>query len=111
MYRTCLFCSSDLGHNEAVGHFPVGRHDGRTLTCRKASSPAIPGTTWWWFEVTGETQRYAAFRTEPTDTPENLRPRIAAHYAHLLTERARPATVRPRWSRPAPAAAPADPAR
>jgi hypothetical protein len=25
MYRTCLFCSSDLGHNEAVEHFPVGR--------------------------------------------------------------------------------------
>ena len=52
--------------------------DGRTLTCRSASSPATPGTTWWWLEVTGETQRYAAFRTEPTDTPENLRPRIVA---------------------------------
>jgi len=25
MYRTCLFCSSDLGHNEVVEHFPVGR--------------------------------------------------------------------------------------
>ncbi|MFL5619268.1 MAG: hypothetical protein ACJ79A_12855 [Gemmatimonadaceae bacterium] len=25
MYRTCLFCSSDLGHNEAVEHFPIGR--------------------------------------------------------------------------------------
>src|SRR3954468_21754411 len=25
MYRTCLFCNSDLGHNEAVEHFPVGR--------------------------------------------------------------------------------------
>jgi hypothetical protein len=62
--------------------------------------------------VTGETQRYAAFRTETTDTPENLRPRIVAHYAHLLAERARPATFRPRWSRPATtAAAPADPAR
>ena len=82
--------------------------DGRTLTCRSASSPATPGTTWWWLEVTGEKQRYAAFRTEPTDTPENLRPRVVAHYAHLLAERARPATFRPRWSRPATAAAPAD---
>jgi hypothetical protein len=36
------------------------------------SSPATPGTNWWWLEVTGENQRYAAFRTEPTDTPENL---------------------------------------
>src|SRR5688572_5250856 len=25
MYRTCLFCSSELGSNEAVEHFPVGR--------------------------------------------------------------------------------------
>ena len=80
--------------------------DGRTLTCRSASSPATPGTTWWWLEVTGENQRYAAFRTESTDTPENLRPRMIAHYAHLLAERARPATVRPRWGRPAAAPAP-----
>jgi hypothetical protein len=25
MYSTCLFCSSDLGRNQAVEHFPVGR--------------------------------------------------------------------------------------
>jgi hypothetical protein len=25
MYRTCLFCNNDLGKNEAVEHFPVGR--------------------------------------------------------------------------------------
>lgn len=25
MYSTCLFCNSDLGSNEAVEHFPVGR--------------------------------------------------------------------------------------
>lgn len=25
MYTTCLFCSGDLGRNEAVEHFPVGR--------------------------------------------------------------------------------------
>jgi hypothetical protein len=25
MYSTCLFCHSDLGRNEAVGHFPIGR--------------------------------------------------------------------------------------
>jgi hypothetical protein len=25
MYRTCLFCNGDLGHNDAVEQFPVGR--------------------------------------------------------------------------------------
>ncbi len=25
MYSTCLFCNSDLGKNEAIEHFPVGR--------------------------------------------------------------------------------------
>jgi hypothetical protein len=86
-------------------------NDGRTLTCRSASSPATPGTNWWWLEVTGETQRYAAFRTEPTDTPDNLRPRLVAHYANLLAERERPRVFRPHWTRRAPAPAPAEPPR
>src|SRR3982750_3562069 len=25
MYRTCLFCAGDLGHNEAIEHFPIGQ--------------------------------------------------------------------------------------
>jgi len=25
MYSTCLFCNADLGRNEAIEHFPVGR--------------------------------------------------------------------------------------
>ena len=25
MYSTCLFCKTDLGANEAIEHFPVGR--------------------------------------------------------------------------------------
>ena len=82
--------------------------EGRTLTCRSGPSPATPGQNWWWLNVTGESQRYAAFRTEPTDTPENLPPRIRAYYAQLLADRARPREIRPRWSKPAPAAAPAE---
>jgi hypothetical protein len=84
--------------------------NGSTFTCRSASSPATPGTNWWWLEISGESQRYAAFRTEASDTPENLKPRVVAHYAQMLVDRARPREIRPRWSRPAaaaPAAAPA----
>jgi hypothetical protein len=76
----------------------------RTLTCRSGPSPATPGTNWWWMNVSGESQRYAAFRAERDDTPENLAPRIRAYYAQLLADRARPREIRPRWSRPAPAA-------
>ena len=83
-------------------------HEGRTLTCRSASSPATPGTTWWWLDVSGEAQRYAAFRAEPGDTPANLRKRIVAWHAELLAARLRPREIRPQWGRrdttPKPAA-------
>jgi hypothetical protein len=80
--------------------------EGRTLTCRRASSPATPGTLWWWLSVSTESQRYAAFRAEATDTPANLRPRIQAYYAQLLVDRARPREIRPKtWGRPAAAPA------
>jgi hypothetical protein len=70
----------------------------RKFTCRAASSPATPGTLWWWVSVTGESQRYAAFRTQADDTPPNLRPRILAYYAQLLADRARPREFRTHWS-------------
>jgi hypothetical protein len=76
-------------------------NNGRKLTCRRGSSPATPGTSWWWLDVSGENQRYTAFRSEPTDTPENLRPRVIAWYEQLLVDRARPREIRPRWGRPA----------
>lgn len=69
----------------------------RTFTCRAASSPATPGTLWWWVSITGESQRYAAFRTEPGDTERNLRPRILAYYAELIAARERPRELRVHW--------------
>jgi len=71
---------------------------GRTFTCEPATSPATPGTFWWWVTISGESQRYAAFRVEPTDTPASLRPRIIAYHAQLLADRARPPIGRPSWA-------------
>ena len=85
--------------------------EGRTLTCRSGPSPATPGTNWWWLNVTGESQRYAAFRTEPGDTAETIKPRMLAYYTQLLVDRARPREIRARWSRPAPAADQAAPSQ
>ena len=80
----------------------------RTFICRAESSPATPGTVWWWISVTGESSRYAAFHAEQGDTERKLRPRILAYYAQLLADRERPAVVRPHWAqRRAAANAPA----
>lgn len=88
--------------------FMTFEDNGRTLTCRSASSPATPGTSWWWVEVSGESQRYAAFRTQEDDTPENLRPRVIAYYEQLLAGRLRPREFQTRWGRPAAPKAPAE---
>ena len=71
----------------------------RTFTCKAESSPATPGTLWWWVSITGESQRYAAFRTQEDDAPLNLRPRIVAYYAQMVADRERPREVRPHWGK------------
>jgi len=71
---------------------------GRTFTCEPGPSPATPGVLWWWITVSGETNRYAAFRVEPTDTPVSLKPRVLTYYAQLLADRARPPITRPAWT-------------
>ena len=82
--------------------------EGVTLTCRSAPSPATPGTNWWWIEIGGESQRYAAFRAEKGDTAANLKPRLLASYTQMMADRARPREFKPRWSRPVPAAKPGE---
>ena len=87
----------------AVFDFVEFENDGKTFTCRSGPSPATPGQNWWWMNVSGESQRYAAFRTEKGDNQKNLQPRILAYYAQLLADRARPREIRTPWSRSAPA--------
>ncbi len=70
----------------------------RTFTCRAESSPATPDTVWWWISVTGESQRYAAFRAKAGDTQANLRPRVLEYYAQLLAGRERPPEIRAHWA-------------
>jgi len=92
----------------AVFDFVEFENDGKTFPCRSGPSPATPGTNWWWMNVSGEAQRYAAFRTEKGDTAKNLQPRIIAYYAQLLADRARPREIRTPWSRAAAAPKPAE---
>lgn len=81
----------------------------RTFTCKSASSPATPGTLWWWVSISGEAQRYAAFRAESDDTAASLRPRVLGFYEKLLADRARPRMMHPRWGQRPGAAPPAPP--
>jgi hypothetical protein len=98
-----------FGPPGAFMDFMEFENEGRKLTCQSCGSPATPGKKWWFYAVTGESQRYAAFLTAKSDTPENLRPRIIAAYAKVLADRARPQEFRPRWSRPAADAKPQEP--
>lgn len=82
--------------------------DGRTFSCERESSPATPGTQWWWLRVSGDTLRYAAFTAGPKDTEKTVKPRMIAYYTQILADRARPPAPRSPWGRrPAAAATPA----
>jgi hypothetical protein len=84
------------------------REGDRTFACEAASSPATPQTLWWWVTVTGESHRYAAFRTEEGDAPANLRPRILAYYAQMVANRERPREAPRHWAQRKPAQAPTE---
>ena len=64
---------------------------------------------WWWVNVSGESQRYAAFRSEKGDTEGKVRARVIAYYEQLLADRARPPMPRATWAQRQSAAAPAAP--
>jgi hypothetical protein len=82
--------------------------NGRTFTCVEASSPATPGTNWWWVSISGETQRYAAFRTADDDTESGLRQRVIAFYAQLIADRERAPIFKPHWAQRRAVAKPAE---
>jgi hypothetical protein len=101
-------------HKESPMNALEFREGDRTFTCKAESSPATPGTLWWWVSITGESQRYAAFRTAEGDGPANLPPRIVAYYAQMVADRERPREIRTHWgkrrmeAKPGEAAAPAE---
>ncbi|HVE79462.1 MAG TPA: hypothetical protein VNA89_11395 [Gemmatimonadaceae bacterium] len=69
---------------------------GRAYTCRVEAARTPRTTPWWWFEVSGDGQRYAPFHAAPDDTEESVAARIVAYYDALLARRAAP---REPWGR------------
>ena len=74
--------------------------DGRTFTCSIETSAATRGEAWWWFTVTGDGQRYAAFRPSEGEAHSSVQTRIAQYYADRLERIAAPPVKR--WSRGGP---------
>lgn len=87
---------------------------GRTYRCR-VETPAARGgaapVSWWWFEVSGDQNRYAPFHAQADDTESSVKERVVAYYQQLLVRRAEPARAwhnrpRPRTDAPAAPSAP-----
>lgn len=87
---------------------PIEFEDGgRAFRCERGPSPATPGTLWWWVNISGENQRYAAFRSEKGDTERKVKTRVIAYYEQLLADRARPPLPRTTWAQRRPGGTPA----
>src|ERR1700712_5703707 len=73
--------------------------DGRTFSCKVEARRSTPDDAWWWFDVSGDRQRYAPFQAEKADTQKGVKGKIVAYYANLLEARARPVEPRSHWGR------------
>lgn len=79
---------------------------GRTYEC----TPEVRGDpsrgSWWWFTVSNDVQRYAAFEVAAGDTQKSVRARIVAYYDHRAWVRAQPEVPRQRFGHPVKPPAP-----
>jgi hypothetical protein len=84
---------------------------GRTYRCAPESRAPLVDGTWWWFDVSNDGNRYAAFAAAAGDTQKSVRARIVEWYERRLFVRSQPSTPperfggRPRKPGAAPPAA------
>ena len=72
-----------------VGAFEF-EEGGRVYRCCVEGERSARTGAWWWFDVSGDAQRYAPFHPEPGDTKNSVRARIVGYYNALLARRAMP---------------------
>lgn len=75
---------------------------GRTYSCYVERLNGPESEAWWWFEATGESHRFASFRTHSKDTRESVKQRVCAYHQHLLARRAEPPAPHGQWGRGRP---------
>lgn len=73
--------------------------DGRTYRCVVEQPRAARDQAWWWFQVSGDAQRYAPFHAVVGDSRKSVESRIVAYYTNLLARRAEPRVPRGHWAR------------
>jgi hypothetical protein len=73
--------------------------DGRTFVCKVEARRATPDDAWWWFDVSGDRQRYAPFQAGSADTQKGVKAKVLEYYVNLLEARARPVEPRSHWGR------------
>ena len=71
----------------------------RSYSCTVEERRVAPLGKWWWFEVTGDGQRYAPFEAEPKDTQSSVKSRVIAFYNARLERLAMPVEPRQHWAR------------
>lgn len=81
-----------------IGEFEF-EQDGRKFVCQVQARRATPDDQWWWFDVSGDRQRYAPFQAEKSDTQKGVKAKVIAFYENLLEARARPVEPRGHWAR------------
>lgn len=60
--------------------------EGRRYSCRVEALREGMGE-WWWFDVSGDANRYAPFRADASDTEQSVRSRVLTFYAERLAPR------------------------
>ena len=90
-----------------VGAFEF-EEGGRVYRCCVQGERSVGAGAWWWFDVSGDAQRYAPFHPEPGDTQHSVRARIVDYYKALLVRRAMPPA--PRYGQGRPPKQPVGPA-
>jgi hypothetical protein len=74
-------------------------HDSKTYRCSVEPLRPSGGEPWWWFNVSGDPNRYAPFHASSSDTRDSVKTRIVEYYANHIARRLAPPVPRGRWQR------------
>jgi hypothetical protein len=72
----------------------------RKYRCHVRAPSRTISEAWWWFDVSGDQQMYAAFRAASNDTKASVRSRVLSFYTHRLARLAEPPQARHPRGRP-----------